>query len=30
LTSISLVPEQLKHKNISFDNLIQNIINSSL
>ena len=30
LTSISLVPEQLKHKNISFDNLIHNIINSSL
>ena len=30
LTSVSLVPEQLKHKNISFDNLIQNIINSSL
>ena len=30
LTSISLVPEQLKHKKISFDNLIQNIINSSL
>lgn len=30
LTSVSLVPEQLKHKNISFDNLIQDIINSSL
>jgi len=30
LTSFSLVPEQLKHKNISFDNFIQNIINSSL
>ena len=30
LTSVSLVPEQLKHKNICFDNLIKNIINSSL
>jgi len=30
LTSISLLPEQLKYKNISFDHLIQNIINSSL
>ena len=30
LTSVSLVPEQLKYKNISLDNLIQNIINSSL
>lgn len=30
LTSISLVPEQLKYQDISFDNLILNIINCAL
>ena len=30
LTSISLVPEQLSHKNIDFDTLIRIILESSL
>ena len=30
LTPISLVPEQLSHKNIDFDTLIKRIIESSL
>ena len=30
LTPISLVPEQLSHKNIDFDTLIKKIIKSSL